>query len=197
MDPGISNPLVEPDPKLITWHGDGVVPDVQCTASALAAMAEAAMDGFRRYPWGGVELGGILLGERQPTIVRVTAIHQVDSEHHYGPEFELSNQDYEAFERALDVTANNHSLAGLMPLGWYQSTSRRHLGLSEHARKLFQRLFTEPWHIAMLVQRSKRDPLSVGIFIGDSNGGTKLHSPVQEFTVQALQQTRARSAASE
>jgi hypothetical protein len=65
-------------------------------------------------------------------------------------------------------------------------TSRRDLGLSDHARAFFHRFFPKPWQVAMVVKRSKDDPLSIGFFVRESHGGVELHSPVQEFTLERL-----------
>lgn len=174
---------------MIRWHGDGV-PEVHCAAGVLAKIVEAAMEGYRQYPWGGVEFGGVLLGEKGPGTVVISTIREGPCEHHHGPEFELSNKDYEAFERLLGEFASDVELEGLTPLGWYQTTSRRNLDVSEHGRALFQRFFPEPGQVAIVVQRSKRNPPSIGIFLRDSNGATKLHSPIQELTNQFLTQSQ-------
>jgi hypothetical protein len=175
---------------MITWRGDGAVPEVQCAAGALAKIAEFAMSDYVRYPWGGVEVGGALFGKKESGAVHIYSVRPAECEHHYGPAFDLSENDCEAFEHLLSAAATDGALAGRPPVGWYQSTSRRDLGLSDHARAFFQRFFPEPWQVAMVIKRSKRDPLSVGFFVGDSHGGVELHSTMQEFTLDILRQHR-------
>jgi hypothetical protein len=139
----------------------------------------------------------VLFGKNELGRVYICSVRPAECEHHYGPAFDLSEKDCEAFEHLLTVAAADEELAGLTPLGWYQSTSRHHLGLSDHARAFFHRFFPEPWQLAMVVKRSKRDPLSIGIFVHDAHGGVDLHSPVQEFTLDILRQHRPPSAAPE
>src|ERR1700683_1256459 len=140
---------------MIVWHRNRDFPAVECDTEVLVEIAELAMSGYRRYPWGGVEIGGVLFGTNESGEVRVCAVRPAECEHHYGPAFELSTKDCESFEHLLAAAAVDRELAGLTPVGWYQSTSRRHLGLSDHARAFFQRFFPEPCQIAMLVTRSK------------------------------------------
>lgn len=176
--------------SVITWRGDGAVPEVQCNAGVLAEIAELAMGGYNRYPWGGVEVGGLLFGKKESSAVYICSARPAECEHHYGPAFELSNKDCEAFNHQLNAAAADEELTGLTPVGWYQSTSRHHLDLSDHAREFFHRFFPEPWQFAMVVKRSKLDPLAVALFVCDSNGGVELHSTVQEFTLDILRQHR-------
>ena len=181
----------------ITWLSNGAVSEVRCATSVLADIAESAMSGYSRYPWGGVEIGGVLFGQNESGTVRICSHRPAQCEHHYGPAFDLSTKDCEAFGHLLTVAETDGELTGLIPVGWYQSTSRRDLGLSVHAREFFLRFFPAAWQVAMVVARSKSDPLSVAIFVHDSKGGVELHSPAQEFTPDVLQQGPTSSPAPE
>jgi hypothetical protein len=180
---------------MISWRGHGAVPEVQCDSGVLLEIAELAMRGYRRYSWGGVEIGGVLFGKKESGSVQICAARPAECEHHYGPAFELSEGDCEAFEQLLTAAAEDQQLAGMAPVGWYQSSSRRDLGLSDHARAFFHRYFPEPWQVAMVVQRSKQDPLAVAVFVRDLNGRVELHSPAQEFTLDILRQLQLPSGA--
>ncbi len=146
------------------WRGKGASPNVHCSSSVIAEIAELAMNGYRRYPWGGVEVGGLLFGRKESETVYVCAIRSVECEHHYGPAFELSEKDCESLTRQMEAAASDEELGELTPVGWFQSTSRRDVHLSEHTRTFFIRFFPEPWQVAMVVKRSKLDPLSIAFF---------------------------------
>jgi hypothetical protein len=175
---------------MIIWRGESEVPEIQCASSVLAEIAELAMSGYRRYPWGGVEIGGLLFGKNKSGIVYICASRVAECEHHYGPAFDLSTNDCGAFEQLLTNSPTDQKLAGLTPVGWYQSSSRRDSGLSENARAVFQRFFPEPWQVAMVLKRSKNDPLTVEFFVRDLKGGIELQAPGQEFTLDFLRQRR-------
>jgi hypothetical protein len=178
--------LIEHISSTIVWRGDGAVSEVRCSAGVLAEIAELALSGYRRYPWGGVEIGGVLFGRNESGAVRICSTRPAECEHHYGPAFELSEKDCEAFGKLLTAAESDAELVGLTPVGWYQSASRRDLGLSDHARAFFHRFFPDSRQVAMVIIRSKRDPLSVAFFVHGSQGGAELHSPAQDFTLDTL-----------
>lgn len=181
----------------IVWPGRGAVSQFRCEASLLAEIVELSMSGYVRYPWGGVEIGGVLLGKRESEAVQIQSFLTANCEHHYGPAFDLSEKDYEAFAQLLVSAQTAEKQAGFTPIGWVHSVSRRDLGLSDHARELSQRFFPEPWQVAMIVRRSKDDPTRIGLFTRDLHGGLDLYSPAQEFTLDTLRQREASVAASE
>jgi hypothetical protein len=189
--------LLEHISNTIVWRGNVAVSEVRCTAGVLAEIAELALSGYRRYPWGGVEIGGVLFGKNDSGAVRICSMRPAECEHHYGPSFELSAKDCEAFGNLLTLAESDAELAGLTPVGWFQSASRRDLGLSDSARAFFHRFFPDPRQVAMLIVRSKRDPLSVAFFVHGSQGAVELHSPAQEFTLESLRQRQETPSAPE
>ena len=189
--------LAETSASSIVWRGRGAAAEVQCTVDVIAEIAELATTGYRRYPWGGVEIGGVFFGKEQSGTVHISRFRPVQCEHQHGPAFVLSDKDCAALELLLAGAAEDEELAGLMPAGWYQTVSRRDLGLSEEARTVFHRFFPQPWQITMIVGRSKQEPLSFGIFVRDSHGRVEMHSTAQEVTLENLQQRRSRAAFTE
>ncbi len=143
------------------------------------------MSGYYRYPWGGVEIGGLLFGKIEAGAVQIYSFREAECEHQYGPAFELSQKDEETFGRLL-ATATEEQRVGLTPVGWYLSVSRRDVSLSDHAMATFQRFFPSPKQIAMVLKRSKNDPFSVGIFRSGARGKVELYSRTQEFTLDNL-----------
>ena len=171
-------------PALIDWPSSGSFPAVRFLPEILAGLAELVMSGYQRYPWGGVEVGGILFGKKEIDAIHVYSFLPVDCEHEHGPSFELSNRDMEAVDRLLAGAASNEVLNGLVPVGWYHSISRGELSLSDHDRKLHDRFLPQPWQLAMVLQRSKKYPLSIGLFCGGSHGSLEPHSPQREFAIE-------------
>ena len=147
--------------------------------------------------WGGVEIGGVLFGKNESGTVQISSVRPAECEHHYGPAFDLSTKDFQAFGHLLTLAEMDGELAGLTPVGWYQSTSRRDLGMSDHARAFLLRVFPAAWQVAMVLTCYKRDPPFVAMLVHDSKGGVELHSPAQEFIPNVLQQGQAPSSAPE
>lgn len=169
---------------MIEWHSDHKLPVLHCLALVLEELAELAMGGFRRYPWGGVEAGGVLFGLNEPDGVHIHAFRPFECEHEYGPAFELSAKEFESFGRLLASAASDEGLHGFSPVGWYHSVSRRELSLSDHDRALHARFCPEPWQVAMTLKRSRKDPLTVGFFCARADGSLSAHSPPREFAVE-------------
>lgn len=167
-----------------TWHSSDKFPVIHCSAPVLEDLAELAMGGFRRYPWGGVEIGGILFGLNEPDGIHIHAFRPFECEHEHGPAFELSATDFENLGRLLASTASDEGLHGFIPVGWYHSVSRRELSLSNHDRALHARFFPEPWKIAMTLKRSRKDPLMVDFFCAGAGGALSAHSLLREFAIQ-------------
>lgn len=152
----------------------------------LESLTELALSGFRLYPWGGVEVGGILYGTNEPDGIQLHAWRPFECEHEYGPAFELTAGDFGRFERLLASAGQEQTLSGLVPVGWYHSVSNRELILSDYDRELHGRFFPQPWQIAMILKRSKRHPLVVGFFHADAIGSLKPHSSQQKFAIADL-----------
>jgi proteasome lid subunit RPN8/RPN11 len=142
------------------------------------------MSGYQRYSWGGVEVGGVLFGKKEPDAIQIYSFRPVDCEHEQGPSFELSERDMEGLDRLFAGVRSNEDLNGLVPVGWYHSVSGRELSLANCDRALHDRFFPQPWQLAMVLLRSKKDPLSIGLFCRDSNGSLEPHSPQREFAIE-------------
>jgi general secretion pathway protein A len=157
---------------------------VTFTSELLESLAELVMSGYQRYSWGGVEVGGILLGKKEPNAIHVSAFRPIDCEHEQGPSFLLSKRDIDSFDQLLAGVGSEEDLNGLVPVGWYYSISRRDFSPSDHDRVLHDRFFPESWKLAMVLQRSKKDPLSIGLFCRGSKGSLEAHSPQREFEIE-------------
>ncbi len=142
------------------------------------------MRGYRRYPWGGVETGGLLFGARGENGVRILAHRGIDCEHEFGPVFELSERDLAGVERLLAKAVPEEKQSGLELVGWYHSVSNRDLGLTREARKFHERFFPEDWQVCMVLRRSKHDPLAVGFFLPDPSGMLEALPQSREFAIE-------------
>jgi general secretion pathway protein A len=184
MDPEELNARAPVVPS-VTWHSNDKCPVIHCPAPVLEDLAEIVMGGFRRYPWGGVEIGGVLFGLNEPDGVHIRAFRPFGCEHEHGPALELSATDFENLGRLLASAASDEGLRGFIPVGWYHSvSSRRELSLSNHDRALHARFFPEPWQIAMTLKRSQKDPLMVGFFCTGAGEALSAHSPAREFAIE-------------
>ena len=143
--------------------------EVSCPVALTTELSELAAAGYRRVPWGGVEIGGLLVGRRDANGISIEAIQAVDCEHEFGPAFQLSAKEQAALESVLTALA----ASGRAVLGWYRTTSRD-LGLTPEDVELAGRFFAEPWQVTLVIQRGKDLTPRFGLFTRAQTGGSGL-----------------------
>src|SRR5258708_735678 len=84
--------MVEPGTEFGTWNGI-----VEYSYAAMEAVREQAVKGFNLFPRGGVEIGGVLYGERRGEVTRVMAAHELECRHELGPRFVLAPHEETTF----------------------------------------------------------------------------------------------------
>ena len=84
---------------MLVWKFDSFPRKVQYDFAAIQPMVAEMEEGFLRYPWGGLESGGILLGNRLPDRVEILAYREFPCEHEYGPSWELSAKEIATADR--------------------------------------------------------------------------------------------------
>jgi len=128
-------------------------------------MAEAAVEGCRLFPYGGIEIGGILLGEHKSNRVRILAHAPLARGGSAGPRFVLTPGDEMALERLLDNYRNETALRSLVPVGWYHSHTRTGIFLSPEDVQTFSRFFPQPWQVSLVLHPEEGKPTMAGFFV--------------------------------
>lgn len=116
----------------------------------------------------------------------VEAIRPLASEHEQGPSFELSLKDCDGLDRLLSAAPADADLNGLVPVGWYHSVSRGDLRLTPGDLTVCARFFPEPWQIAIVLKRSRKQPVSGGFFCPRHAGSSDPRLPLCEFSTDSL-----------
>jgi proteasome lid subunit RPN8/RPN11 len=153
---------------------------IEYSKSALEEILRAVLDGFLAFPYGGVEVGGVLFGQREGDCVRILAARPVECEHAFGPGYTLSENDESGLSQLLEGFSADGALSGLIPVGWYHSHTRSALSLTGTDLNLHNRHFPEPWQIAMLLQTRDLNSTRIGFFVRDP-GGTMPEAASCEF----------------
>jgi proteasome lid subunit RPN8/RPN11 len=113
----------------------------------LEEIRAATVQGLCRFPRGGLEVGGVLLGSVRDGVVRVIAARPVECSYARGPSFTLTEGDEAAFRKMMAGGG-----ADLKAVGWYHSHTRSDLSFSLDDAAVHERLFPEPWHFALVVR---------------------------------------------
>ena len=133
-----------------SWSIPGV--QVHCAVPVLNQVREAAMQGFRLFPHGGLEIGGVLFGLRKSQIVQILAAAPLKIEYANGPSYVLSENDEAALSALLGNPPNEVRNRGWEVVGWYQSHTRRPIELSPRDLALYDRFFAAPGSVCLVLK---------------------------------------------
>ena len=144
----------------------------------------AAVDGFHRLVHGGVEIGGVLFGVRDPDGVKVLAHRELACEYVFGPSFTLSEKDRRTLEDLLASPGSDSQLSGMQAVGWYQSHTRSEILLSDDELRFYDRYFPEIWQIALVLRPHRFDPVRAGFFHREPDGSVQATASRLEFYIE-------------
>jgi len=109
-------------------------------------------EGYRRIPHGGVEIGGLLFGHTADNTIRIESFRVFECEHAFGPSFVLSDRDLDALQKQLAAAKSDPEISSLEPVGWFVSHTRSALQMSEREVSWFNKFFSQPSRVAVLVK---------------------------------------------
>lgn len=182
----VSVPLSELMPAPVTqefgiWSAGPQGRAIEYSNVVLDEIRIRAAEGHQRMRHGGVEVGGVLFGTRQEGVVRILAVRPIECEYASGPRFALSTQDEAGLANLLAASAADPALPGLYPVGFYHSHTREEICLSAADVQLFDRFFTQPWQVALVVRPANLAPTRAGFFVREADGGMRTESSYGEF----------------
>jgi hypothetical protein len=118
-------------------------------------LASEALRGLGALPRRGIEVGGLLLGRadslRVPGAVRIEDCVPFACEHLYGPNFQLSPKDREAFAQLADSWFHTRN-PSLYAVGIYRSHTRGELELTQEDVELLDACFPQAHAVCLLVR---------------------------------------------
>ena len=144
--------------------------DIQCARETLEQLSALAVQGLFRLRHGGLEIGGMLFGHREPRLVRVEAFRELECEHAFGPAFRLSDADWDRFAALARLPETDPDLEGMAPVGWYVSHTRTGLSLTEIDQQVFQRCLPDSSAIALVLKPDQFLPTRAAWFANCQTG---------------------------
>jgi hypothetical protein len=181
-------------PEGYLWEVPGAAIAVHLESAVIDDLLPEVMRAFRAVPKRGAEVGGLLLGEVEPsadpdrpTLVRVNSFELVPCVYARGPSYLLTGEESAAFEQAcerLRAEASSHSsdahnaFAVRLPsnahnafavrspsvVGYFRSHTRPGLSLSPDDLDLLNRHFPNSFDIALLIRPFASEPAQAGFF---------------------------------
>jgi proteasome lid subunit RPN8/RPN11 len=138
-------------------------------------------EGVQKLSRGGVEVGGLLYGTRDGRTVRLMAMRPIVCEHARGPAFQLSDSDRGILEEQIEHAPEDPRLADLICLGWFVSHTRSEITLSETDLEIYERYFSAPWQVTMVVRPGRAGAMRAGFFVREHDGTIRRESSYMEF----------------
>jgi hypothetical protein len=157
---------------------------VECEQALLFDLAARALDGLCRLRHGGLEIGGVLYGQREPGRIIVKTARQLECDHALGPAFRLSQADEERLKALMSAPGADPELQGLETVGWYVSHTRSGLELTPHDLEIFSRCFTHPAHFVLVIKPLQFEPAAAAYFARGLDGILRADTPFLEFRIE-------------
>lgn len=171
------------DSRSAQWTAPGCPFAIEYDVPVLDDVRLAVMDAFFSMPRGGVEIGGILLGDYRSGRVSILNSVPLECEHALGPSFMLSTADLSKLGLQLAALPAG---GNARPVGWYHSHTRSGIFLSETDLEIHRRFFPEPWQVALVLKPHTLEPVRAGFFFRDATGAVQASASCREFLLEAL-----------
>ena len=133
--------------------------------SALESTRTAVLAGFAAFDYGGLEVGGVLIGKRSAHGVTIEETRPFATEHAFGASLRLSEDD----ALLLELLLTDLQAEGLEAVGWYRSYTRRELSPTAGDIAVMARFFPHPGQVLLLL-KPDRDQVSGLFFSRDEDG---------------------------
>lgn len=175
------------------WSAEAVALRIEYALPVLERIRADAVTGLCRFPRGGIEVGGILFGTAEGSLVRILACRPVASEYASGPSYALSEQDEAGFRRTLEAARTDPALSGLEPVGWYHSHTRSEVFLSPQDLEIQNRYFVGSCQIALVVRPEPFGSVRAGFFVREQDGTIRSESSYREVLIPVPARARHRA----
>ena len=127
-------------------------------------------EGYRRIPHGGIEIGALLFGTREPGGVRLQTFRIIQCEHALGPSFVLSERDIRALREQIAAAGADPELKGLEAAGWFIAHTRTPLIMTDREAGVFNALFPDPGKLTLLIKPERFKPTLFAFLVRDESG---------------------------
>ena len=180
-----------------TWEVPQKPVALRLPLALIDRLEHEAVDNFRSLSSRGSEIGGVLWGGVEPgdpMIVSVAEYDLVVCEYSLGPLYRLAETDLSRLDRALSQRVG----AGLRPVGFFRSHTRKGVSLDADDLSLLNSRFNEPHQVALVVRPYATKASTAGVFIRE-DGVIRGEASYLEFPFRSslLAPTKANGQAAE
>ncbi len=169
-----------------SWSVHGLTPTIEYSLVEIARIVEVVVKGYFQFPHGGIEVGGVLFGDRVGELVRIHASRPLACAHEQGPRFVLSPADQKPLQRLLDDFQADPLLRNYRPVGWYRSRTLSDISLAPEDVEIFNRYFPHPWQVTLVLRPEVGKPTRAGYFIHEPGKLLKVDASYDPFEAGPL-----------
>ncbi|MDQ2949286.1 MAG: hypothetical protein M3Y27_25660, partial [Acidobacteriota bacterium] len=164
---------VKPAAALEATPAPGTALIIDCAQEVIEQIRAAAVAGLRQLSRGGLEVGGLLLGEHtveeRANAIRILSWRPILCEHARGPAFLLTDKDRAELTNLLrSLTAE--SGAGSQPLGWFVSHTKGAAALTNSDHEIYRQFFSETWQTTLVLNPGRDGSAEASFFVRDVHG---------------------------
>jgi hypothetical protein len=141
--------------------------------------------GQQAFTRGGMEVGGVLFGNRTAEGLSIRMWRPIGCEHASGPAFVLSERDRAELRKFLASAPALPDLAEVEAVGWFLSHTRSDLSLRESDLALYDEFFPGVTDVALVLRPGRHDAARAGFFFRDAGGVVQSDRSVLEFNIEA------------
>ena len=165
-----------------TWSATASPVSIEYSLVVIEEIRQEVAEGFQKLSRGGIEVGGLLYGVHDGSMVRIMAIRAAACEHAAGPTFRLSERDRAALQEQIRRGPGDARLDGLECVGWYVSHTRTEIAMTESDLEIFSSYFAEPWKVTLVIRPSRGGNMRAGFFVWEPDGKVNAAQSYQEFS---------------
>lgn len=169
------------DARFGSWSAAESPVTIEYSLVVIEEIRHEVSEGFQKLSRGGVEVGGLLYGTREGRTVRILAMRPINCEHSRGPAFQLSSADREVLEEQIEHGGEDPRLTDLICLGWFVSHTRSEIMLSESDLELYEKYFSAPWQVTLVIRPGRGGSMRAGFFVREHDGTVRGESSYLEF----------------
>src|SRR5579872_4624608 len=140
---------------------------VRLSLDVVDRLERDVLESFRAITARGSEVGGLLLGRTESGSSMKTIVENYELFHcdyTRGPLYLLSDEEKARLEDGIRRKKSGAGQAGVV-VGFFRSNTRKDLTLDDEDQEMFQKYFSRPEQVFLLVKPFAAKPSAAGIFI--------------------------------
>jgi len=159
------------------WKAEGQPVEIHLHLDVLDRLAAEVMRGFGAVPKRGAEVGGVLIGTIDGSVVRIEDFEPVECAYKRGPSYLFTEEEKANFEDAVQRWQPG-SAKPAYAVGFYRSQTRDGMSLAPEDIELLNEFFPDAEQIALLVKPYGTKVSEAGFFVRE-DGSFPEKSPME------------------